>query len=348
MSVTALQGLNDLLAKILSFAGGTKGRRWKCELEISPGWALLTVSLALQTRQGDTDETQRDIVHEFVQKRFIHDIVSYCFDKLLQIISNRFKAFVACWETIKGHSPNIAEKYGEYLELIIQMIEHFQTPGLPRVQRVGFLAVAMPLSAAVLEGRHVLEIDEAWKAAIVGASRPLPIEPSEDTADLEDEDKTDDDTMYNSERAVSANCIVLRLLAKLARYFNAGFSLVIGVLRQLARVPHTTVEKTVQESYCSIGQTQAASLRMLDDDGEDLRKKLDVPLLDEHSRQNLFANWKKAKNTGRLYVHAEVKLAMFYLANPNRHPLHGIQKALSQLRPILQVCQVDFGATLGT
>lgn len=63
---------------------------------------------------------------------------------------------------------------------------------------------------------------------------------------------------------------------------------------------------------------------MLNDSGAELRKKLGVVLLDEHSMKSLDEHWENVRKEGRLYVHAEVKLAMFYLGNTNKHPLHGV------------------------
>ncbi|KAL7266012.1 hypothetical protein RUND412_011456 [Rhizina undulata] len=62
----------------------------------------------------------------------------------------------------------------------------------------------------------------------------------------------------------------------------------------------------------------ASSVGVIKDGGDGLLKKLHVSLLREDSKQLLNTWWNKLTGKSHLCVHAEVKLATFYLAHPNR------------------------------
>jgi hypothetical protein len=68
----------------------------------------------------------------------------------------------------------------------------------------------------------------------------------------------------------------------------------------------------------------ALSVGVVKDGGDGFLRKLRVSLLHEQSKQSLNARWDKLASSSLLYVHAELKLAMFYLAHPERLPLYGI------------------------
>ena len=124
-----------------------------------------------------------------------------------------------------------------------------------------------------------------------------------------------------------SKCLVLRVLNKLSRYYNAGSTITTALLRMFRRTQAEIQIRTAEirdepadsaiDSYAEL----ASSVGVHEDGFDPLLRRLAVPLLHAASQQRLSSKWKNRVTKSKVYVHVELQLAIYYLANDERHPL---------------------------
>ncbi|KAF8243723.1 hypothetical protein K440DRAFT_663946 [Wilcoxina mikolae CBS 423.85] len=315
----ALESLNSILSLVTAFVQGTEGAKWR----------------ALSKRGEAQIEAQNAIVREFVYHSLLENITMYNDVKITGLISNRVRPFRDCWSKIQTLSPATALKFEDQMAGIIAAFQRLATTAGALARGV-CLATIVIRSVTILYRDDLQELEDAWRLVIkdwpagpTSASPAGDIDDSQNTNEgEEDRDDDDDDVMtLDGERPTPrSKCLIIRVLIKLARYCNAGTSIVRGLLRLSRNVKASLSIRILGVESESNSQTAASALSdgVVKDGGDGFLRKLHVSLLHEQSKQSLNGRWDKLALTSLLYVHAELKLAIFYLAHPERLPLYGI------------------------
>ncbi|KAF8528330.1 hypothetical protein BDD12DRAFT_922759 [Trichophaea hybrida] len=318
----ALESLNSILSQVTSFVQGTEGAKWR----------------ALSKRREAQTKAQNAIVREFVYQSLLEKITMYNDAKITGLISNRLQPFRDCWSKMQTLTPSTALKFEDKMAGIIAAFEDLATT-TGTLKRGIYLAIIVMQSVIILCRDDLQELEDAWRLVIkdwpAGPTSTSPagdIDGSQNTNDREedrdDDDDDDDDviTLDGKRTTPRSKCPIIRVLIKLARYCTAGTLIVRGLLRLSRKVKASLSIRILGVESESNSQTTASALSVgvVKDGGDGLLRKLHVSLLHEQSKQNLNGRWDKLASTSLLYVHAELKLAMFYLAHPERLPLYGM------------------------
>jgi hypothetical protein len=255
--------------------------------------------------------------------------------KITGLISNRVRPFRDCWSKIQSLSPATALKFEDEMEGIIAAFQRLATTAGALARGV-CLATIVVRSVSILYRDDLQELEDAWRLVIKDwPAGPTSASPAGNIDDFQntnegEEDRDDDDddviTLDGERTTPRSKCLIIRVLIKLARYFNAGISIVRGLLRLSRNVNASLSIRILGVESESNRQTavSALSVGVVKDGGNGFLRKLHVSLLHEQSKQSLNGRWDKLASTSLLYVHAELKLAIFYLAHPERLPLYGI------------------------
>ncbi|KAF8539846.1 hypothetical protein BDD12DRAFT_836181, partial [Trichophaea hybrida] len=302
MNDNALESLNSILSQVTSFVQGTKGAKWR----------------ALSKQGKAQTEAQNAIVREFVYRSLLLSITMYNDAKITGLISNRVRPF------------------RDYkMAGIIAAFQNLATTA-GALARGTCLAAIVMRSVSILSSDDLQELEDAWRLVIkdwpagpTSASPAGDIDDSQNTNEGEEDRYDDDDdvmTLDGERTTPRSKCLIIRVLIKLARYCNAGISIVRGLLRFSRNVKASLSIRILGVESESNSQTPASALSVgvVKDGGDGLLRKLHVSLLHEQSKQSINARWDKLASTSLLYVHAELKLAIFYLTHPERLPLYGI------------------------
>jgi len=288
------------------------------------------------SKRGETQtEAQNAIVKKFVYNSLLVNITMYNDAIITRLISNRVRPFRDCWSMIQTLSPTTALKFEDEMAGIIASFQDLATTAGALARGVCLATIVMR-SVKILKSDYLQELEDAWRLVIkdwpagtTSASPAGDIDDSQKTNEREeDRDDDDDDVMtLDSERtAPQSKCLIIRVLIKLARYCNAGTSIVRGLLRLSRNLKASLSIRILGVESESNSQTAASALSIgvVKDGGDGFLRKLRVSLVHEQSKQSLNRRWDKLASSSLLYVHAELKLAIFYLAHPERLPLYGI------------------------
>ncbi|KAF8535307.1 hypothetical protein BDD12DRAFT_855981 [Trichophaea hybrida] len=315
----SLQSLNSILSQVTSFVQGTEGAKWR----------------ALSKQGQAQTEAQNAIVREFVYRHLLLSIAMYNDAKISGLINYRVRPFRDCWSKIQALSPATALKFEDEMAGIIAAFQDLATTTGALARGVRLVAIVMR-SVSILFSDDLQELEDAWRLVIkdwpagpTSASPASDLDDSQNTNEGEEDQYDNDDDIMTLDGVHStprSKCLIIRVLIKFARYCNAGISIVRGLLRLSRNVKASLPIRILGVESGSNSQTvtSALSVGVVKDGGDGLLRKLKVGLLHEQSKQSLNGRWDKLASTSLLYVHAELKLAIFYLAHPERLPLYRI------------------------
>lgn len=282
----------------------------------------LIFGVALDMGGLPTNQANDMTIPEFLYRSLVPKIVKAVEAKLLSDVRRKAQPVNRCWERL-GRNERIFVSFSRDVMAIMDLVKKLSSSRSSDMRRRHLLASLIFTSHQFLLRKDLDELDAAWNASICNEA----VSPGGLTDGRDDSDSDDDDVLAATSAKISdtLKCPILRFASKFGRYYRAGGWITKGVVqlwkgRQDVNITVKAVEGCRPESVTP------TSIGIQINGGWGHLESLGVRELGQESRRRLNASWVLCarSESRRMYIHAEIKLALFYMANPHLAPLYSM------------------------